>query len=364
MKMPVMYSATAKSPALIVCLFTALTVMVAFASPLTTSQITGICYTTYQRPETYLTSASDQKLLRIAATNAGWVNLRVSWSSAGYTSTDIEPNFATPSDDAMRHVIRFCHQHGMKVLLSLMVDFADDNAGGTWHWWGQIAPIASAKDAAGKATDGWVEWFDSYDTYVLHYAALAQSANADMFNIGTELISSSTAHEKEWRSLIAEVRKVYSGKITYQAHITEYSAVKFWDVLDYIGMNGYWKLSDANNPSITEVLASLKTIRASLQKWHDGLPAKSRKPILFTEVGYQSADGAATTPWARGSLTGLPNQALQKRCFDAFKSTFAGQPWVAGVFWWGEFPPGEAGVDERGAGHPFLGKEADKNFEF
>jgi hypothetical protein len=79
---------------------------VASASPLPAKQITGICYTTYQRPETYLTAASDQKLLRIAATNAGWMNLRVSWSQAGYTSTPIEPNFATPSDDALLHVIR------------------------------------------------------------------------------------------------------------------------------------------------------------------------------------------------------------------------------------------------------------------
>jgi hypothetical protein len=79
---------------------------IAYASPLSTPQITGICYTTYQRPETYLTAASNQKLLRIAATNAGWMNLRVSWSQAGYTSTPIEPNFATPSDDALLHVIR------------------------------------------------------------------------------------------------------------------------------------------------------------------------------------------------------------------------------------------------------------------
>jgi hypothetical protein len=237
---------------------------IACASPSTNPHITGICYTTYQRPETYLTAASDQKLLRIAATNAGWVNLRVSWSQAGYTSTDIEPNFATPSDDAVLHVIRFCRQHHLKVLLSLMVDFADDNAGGKWHWWGQIAPAAAAKEtsasaplsdrssgastslsdrslsgAEGEITDGWKGWFDSYDKYVLHYAALAQRADADMFCIGTELISSSTAHEKEWRALIAKVRKVYSGKITYQAHVTEYSKVKFWDTLDYIGMNGY-----------------------------------------------------------------------------------------------------------------------------
>jgi hypothetical protein len=89
-----------------ICLILTLGVNVAYSSPSPTSQITGICYTTYQRPETYLTAAADQKLLRIAATNAGWVNLRISWSQAGYTSTGIESNFASPSDDAVLHVIR------------------------------------------------------------------------------------------------------------------------------------------------------------------------------------------------------------------------------------------------------------------
>lgn len=324
----------------------------------------GTCYATWQQPHTFLTPPSDAQLRRLKESGMNYIALRVAWSQEGYNTWDIAPNFATPTDEAIAHVVRVCHRLGMKVMLALMVDFADDNRGGAWHYWGQLAPGENEKDADGKAVDaaeGWKRWFASYEKFLLKYAQVAQDASADMMCIGNEFATAST-HEKEWRDLIGKVRPIYKGPLTYQAMsftVLEYQTIKFWDALDYIGMNGYWKLTDAPSPSREELETALKKERETIRAWHDKLPEAMKKPVLFTEIGYHSADGTAAHPWERNSLTSLPNPDLQARCFEAFLNTFDAEPWVAGIFWWAECPPGEWAIDERGAGHPFLGKPAE-----
>ena len=325
----------------------------------------GACYATWQTPQVFLTPPSDTQLLRLKETGMNWVALRVAWSQEGYNTWEIAPNFATPTDAAIGHVVRECHRLGMKVTLALMVDFADDNRGGAWHYWGQLAPGDKETDAEGKAVDaaeGWKRWFASYEPFLLRYAKVAQAVDADMLCIGNEF-ATATTHEKEWRNLIAKTRPLYKGPLTYQAMsftVLEYQTIKFWDALDYIGMNGYWKLTDAPNPSREELEAALQKERATIRAWYDKLPKKMQKPILFSEVGYHSADGTASHPWERNSLKALPNPDLQARCFAAFLKVFGHEPDIAGIFWWAECPPGEWGMDDRGAGHPFLGKPAEE----
>lgn len=326
----------------------------------------GACYATWQTPQTFLTAPSDAQLRRLKDAGLNWVSLRVAWSQEGYNTWEIAPNFATPTDDAIEHVVRECHRLGLKVMISLMVDFADDNRGGTWHYWGQLAPGEKESEADGSAVspdEGWRRWFASYEKFLLKYAPIAQRSGADLFCIGNEFATATTAaHETEWRRLIAKTRAIYKGPLTYQAMsftILEYQTIPFWDALDYIGMNGYWRLSMNPNPSREELEAALQKEREILRAWHDKLPAKSKKPILFSEVGYHSADGTAGHPWDRNSLKSLPNPDLQARCFEAFLKTFGEEPEVAGIFWWAQCPPGEWGVDDRGAGHPFLGKPAE-----
>jgi hypothetical protein len=328
------------------------------------SQMRGACYATWQTPDIFLTPASDAQLRRLKEAGLNTIALRVAWSQEGYNTWEIAPNFATPTADAIGHVVRECHRLGMKVMLALMVDFADDNRGGSWHYWGQLAPGDKETDEDGKAVsaaEGWKRWFASYEKFLLKYAQVAQDSGADLLCIGNEF-ATATKYEKEWRDLIAKTRAIYKGPLTYQAmsfNVLEYQSIKFWDALDYIGMNGYWKLSDAPNPSREELEAALQKQRDVLRAWHGKLPEKMKKPILFTEVGYHSADGTASHPWERNSLKSLPNPDLQARCFEAFLNTFSGEPWLAGIFWWAECPPGEWGMDDRGAGHPFLGKPAE-----
>eukprot|EP00959_Pyramimonas_sp_CCMP1952_P095295 1992706-Pyramimonas_sp.AAC.1 len=47
---------------------------------------------------------------------------------------------------------------------------------------------------------------------------------------------------EEWKKLVADVRGVFSSRITYAANFDEYSEVDWWQHLDMIGINAYFPL--------------------------------------------------------------------------------------------------------------------------
>ena len=51
---------------------------------------------------------------------------------------------------------------------------------------------------------------------------------------------------------IAYVRQTFKGKLTYSANWDHYSGIGFWDDLDLIGMNSYWKLGDNKDVSVDD----------------------------------------------------------------------------------------------------------------
>ena len=72
----------------------------------------------------------------------------------------------------------------------------------------------------------------------------AQAQGVELMCVGTEL-TSSVRYEARWREVIARVRSVYEGPLTYAANWhDEYLDIKFWDALDYAGLDPYFPLSD------------------------------------------------------------------------------------------------------------------------
>jgi len=101
--------------------------------------------------------------------------------------------------------------------------------------------------------------------------------------IGTELYITTTQHEQKWRNIIKEIRKVYSGQLTYAANFhKEYEEIKFWDALDYIGVQAYFALTNKENPSLKELRKGWIPHHRRLKQFHE----KWQKPIVFTEIGY------------------------------------------------------------------------------
>lgn len=184
----------------------------------------------------------------------------------------------------------------------------------------------------------WQVWFEQYELFILHYARLAEEANIEMLCIGTEL-HHAISHEEEWRKLIESIRAVYHGKITYAANFTEeYEKIKFWDDLDFIGVQAYFSLSKNLNPTVEEMIANWATPLSSLE----AIAGQYQRPVLFTEIGYRSTTDAAIEPWRwpQENLENSRSNETQARCYEAFFKATWNKPWLGGVYFWKWYPHG------------------------
>ena len=229
------------------------------------------------------------------------------------------------SDAGLIYTARLARQHGIRTLLKPHLWVRGRSA-----WPGDVN-MTSAAD--------WDQWFRSYSDFILHYGRLAETAHFDGLCIGTELLhATEPAHEKAWRVLIRQLRRVYHGPLTYAANWSgEYRQIRFWDALDYVGIQAYFPLTPAARPSVDSLLRGWQPHLSALAAWQQ----KINKPIVFTEIGYKTTSDAAARPWEwpeRLAAFDTPDEATQARCYEAMFRACWGLPWLKGVFIWKWYP--------------------------
>lgn len=218
--------------------------------------------------------------------------------------------------EGMTKLIRHAHQNDLKVMLKPMVWIM-----GSWP---------GGYDLANESE--WAKWESTYTQYILETAKIAQAEGVELFCIGTEFKIASNTREKYWRDLAKKVRQIYSGPITYAANWDEYPGIRFWDALDYIGLDAYFPLVDAQTPTPDAIQKAWTPTAKKLKL----LSKVYGKQILFTEFGYRSIDRCAWNQW---ELEGIPytqkiNMQGQKNAYEAFFKTYWTEPWFAGMFLW------------------------------
>lgn len=182
----------------------------------------------------------------------------------------------------------------------------------------------------------WRRFFAEYEAWIVDMARL--SKGADAFVVGCEL-EKTTKYEKEWRKIIAAVREVYDGPLTYAANWNNYQSVKFWDALDVVGIQAYFPLIPSGHgevePTTERLHAGWRRIMAELRAFKK----QTGKDIVFTELGYNESSMAPFAPWKYE--TGGENAAdIQKRCTEVALAAIANEPIVVGAFLWKWFPGG------------------------
>jgi hypothetical protein len=202
-----------------------------------------------------------------------------------------------------------------------------------------------------KSEADWARWWQGYRRYVLHHAFLARWAGADLFSVGCEL-SKTVKREADWRDLIAAVRLLYPGVVTYSGNwYGDLEGVRFWDALDLIGIDSYYPLSAS--PQATR--AELDRGAQDIAKRFAAASRRTGRRVLLTEVGFAAHRGAWLAPSTEGGEPSEDDQAL------AYRALFAAldhQPWLAGTFVWKAFSaPGSAGRGE--ADFRFQGRKAE-----
>ncbi len=300
----------------------------------------GMSYTSFGTD--VLSSAdSDQSLLNMSMVGTDTVALNFWWFQSSTTATTMAPDFSRYSStmSSVSHAIDTIHSLGMKVLLKPMLDVSD--AAGTWRAY--IDP--SNKD----------QWFTNYTNYIGAFADLAQQKNVELLSIGCEMNTmEQAANNTRWSNLISNMRSRYDGKLTYAANwgaigsnIGGYQNVPWWNQLDYIGIDAYFPIATQNNTTLAGLTTAWQNQANAIDSWrtNGGL---SNKQVLFTETGYQSADGAAQAPYG---VSGTPTLDLQEQAdsYHALLSVMTTKPWWDGAFWWSwETNPYAGGAGDTG----------------
>ena len=135
-----------------------------------------------------------------------------------------------------------------------------------------------------------------------------------------------------WNELIDEVRKIYTGPITYAANWDDFERVRFWDKLDYVGVQAYFPLSAATEPDSAALRAGWAEPLSRMRR----VSKRVKRPVLLTEIGYTNAPWTAAQPWK--SSRGDGRSPLQERCLRTALEVVAETDFIVGSFLWKWFP--------------------------
>ena len=202
-----------------------------------------------------------------------------------------------------------------------------------WVWRGEFTGQINM-----TTEEDWKYLEDSYTKFIIDYAKLAEETDVEIFCIGTELENFIDKRPNYWKKLISQVKKVYHGKLTYAANWNEYHKTPFWSDLDYIGIDGYFPISDLKTPSVEDCKTGLLPWKTEMKAFYSTL----NKPVLFTEFGYRSVDFTAKQPWRSDVEMDAVNLSAQTNATQAFFDSFWNEDWIAGGFIWKWFHDNES----------------------
>ena len=254
-------------------------------------------------------------------TGINWMCLALSLTQETAHSTKIEFDFGRSSSDRdIMAAIERAHKNNIKVCLKPMVNCRD----GVWRAYINFAD----SDFAGR-DPYWDKWFESYGNFMKYYAELAEETGCEMLCIGCEMCGTERK-ESHWRNLIAEIRKVYSGKLIYNTNHGHEDDVKWFDAVDYVGTSAYFPVAKEGGASSEEMQQAWLKVRDDMYKIYQ----KWQKKVVFIEIGCRSAKGCATMPWDFQHREFPHDEDEQANFFDSCLKVFGDQEWFGGVFWW------------------------------
>ena len=305
----------------------------------------GMDYISYSSNEYLEVPAGPNGAIALRATGANYTAVMATWDVQTYDSTDIAPSGNSPTDAAVVAAIQNLQAQGITVTLKPHVD-SDDGI-----WRGEFTWPTSATTTAEK--QAWLTaWFTSYEAFILHFAQIASENNVGIMVIGTEFAqltgnNCAGSCRTYWdQYVITPLRAQYPDlKLVYGANATsagdEFTTVTFWDDVDIIGVDGYFPVAtNSDDPTVAELVEAWNGTDASESGDFDivtslsGVASQHNKPLIFSEIGYESTTGSNVAPYNYNVNNAVDDQE-QANCYEAFFEVFSQQTsWMKGVFWW------------------------------
>jgi len=218
-------------------------------------------------------------------------------------------------------------------------------------------------------------WFADYKKVAVTVADFCEANGVDIFWILNEEPHitrgdrarpqpwGGLANNQYWHGIIAEVRKHFSGLLTYnmpaingQGELQDTIDWTPWNDLDFISLepyNGLWGGPfDSVHPTVEELKSAWYWSRNSwnIVDSYEQVYNYFKKPIFFGAFGYQNYQGTTYMPSRSWGNAGSPprDDQEQANAFEAFFQTYKDKPWVMGcIIWsawvtnpdWAVYPP-------------------------
>jgi hypothetical protein len=294
----------------------------------------------------YGTAACARTMRELARIGATWVSVTPYGRVWNLAPSGIDFTFEAPFPDNRKAVLaamRQAHAEGLRVLLvpHLWVE--------SGQWRGEIDPRTEA---------GWRAWARAYRTFVLTWAEVAKEGEADMLSVGVELGSWLTSSRaRTFLPIVADVRKIYGGPLTYSANWDDVDDTLILSALDVIGINAFYPLADKDGADFVELRQGgarvAERVRRLTELWH--------KPVIFTELGYTTRTDPAVRPWEwpehLQSVT--VDQRAQAEAYRGLLAPLLEEPAFLGFFVWRVYADPDDASQEAEWGFSPRGKAAE-----
>jgi hypothetical protein len=257
---------------------------------------------------------------KLKATGAEWICLvpyAFQKDSKAEVSGGLDNRWWGENRNGITQCIEMAREAKLKIMLKPQV----------WMREGWVGDV-SFKDSK----ENFNQWGESYKEYIISNAKLAETNKVEILCVGTEFDLLAIENDAYWRQLISNIRKVYKGKLVYSANWDKYDKIKFWDQLDYIGISGYFPLTDLKTPTVAYLSAQWKKQKRKLES----ISKNYDKQILFTEYGYLSVDKCADKTWElERNLESIPvNEDCQSNAYESLFSNVWKEKFIVGGFLW------------------------------
>lgn len=299
--------------------------------------------------------ANADSLPALAGTGANAVALAFEYGIDVKNSAVYADANYTESQSVIAATIAEANSRGFSVMVRPLIDFLDPAKIGSYS----VGDWRSTYNPSNAAA-----FFASYKAMIVAIAQMAQANGATGLSIGAELDQlTGPAYLAYWTDIITSVRAVFSGKLTYSSDWDDKlspwqgqhgltagtgdltTQVSFWSQLDYLGIDCYAPISDVSSPALAGLIAGWTstpsdptslavTGNQSLISYFASVATQTGKPLLFTEIGYESASDAAKQP--SGTSTNVYDPALQSNLYSAFFEAWqqSGNDSLLGVYFW------------------------------
>jgi hypothetical protein len=269
----------------------------------------------------YGSPAFERTLLEARQMGATWVSLTPFGRVLDLHPTGVALSFEQPFSEnqkAVRRAVAQAHARGLCVLL---VPHLWVESGG---WRAEIEP---------GDDEAWARWAAGYAHFVRAWAEVARDSQVDMFSAGVELRSwVTTARAASFSAVLAEIRRIYAGPVTYAANWDDVEDTVILGELDLIGINAFYPLAQQAGAGPEELALGGRDVARRVAK----LARAWNKPVLFSEFGYTTRTDPAVRPWEWPDFMAnvRVDQRAQAEAYAALLTPLLDEPAFAGAFVW------------------------------